>query len=186
MADVRENFPVLEDITSGAGLPLHKCLEGDDIGGNALTALVAKNASDELRYLLVDALTGALKVTMETGEYALLSDSGTNAGNISYQDLATIVLQNEFVYKEIEIILSCFRDCVGQLVFIADVGGTPVETILVDGIRVGAGEYTLAAQLKSLEFTSGATGVQNLVLRAKNLNVTSTMDGTLTTKEVQQ
>lgn len=182
MADVRENFPVLEDISSGAGLPLHKCLEGDDIGGNALTALVAKDGADDLKYLLVDTLTGALKVTQETGEYALLSDSGTNVGNTAYQVLATLTLQNDYVYKDIEIILSSFRDTVAQLVHVDNA----VDAILIDGIRVGAGQYSLASQLKSLEFTAGATGAQTLELRAKNLNVTSTMDGVLTAKEVQQ
>lgn len=185
MSDTREVFTNLEDLSSGAGLPLHKAVEGDAASGrNAHGALVAKDTAGNLIYLKTN-LAGELVTSLESEEFALISDSGTNAGNAAYQDIATLVLQADLVYKELELVCSCFRDAVFQVVAIDDVGVTPVETILINGIRAGAGQFSAIVSLKTFMFTAGSTGVQNLVIRGKNLNSTSTMDVVVSVKEIQ-
>jgi hypothetical protein len=179
MADVRSVFVNLEDSSSKAGLPLHKALEGEAITSkNAQGALVAKDPSGNFKYLETDA-NGNLQAIVAL-DYVEKSASGTNAGNAAYQDIATITLAVDKVYKDFEWIVSCFRDSVFQLVQVDDV----TETILVDGIRVGNSLLTSSGELAKLKFTAGPSGTQELVLRGKNLNATSTMDGTIAIKEM--
>lgn len=183
MADVRTNFPVLEDSSTQAGLPLHKVLEGDaSTGKNALAALVAADAAGNLQYMRVNQ-NNELVVSMESSiSIALLTDNGSNAGSISYVDLITIPLQAGYTYRELEILVSCFRDAVFQVIHIDDV----TENILVPGIRAGAGDYNGPMSFKTLEFMTGATGTQSLVIRGKNLNALSTIDAVVAIKEIQQ
>jgi hypothetical protein len=182
MADVRTNFPVLEDPSTQAGLPLHKVLEGDSsTGKNALASMVAADAAGNLKYMRVNQNNELVVSTESSISYALLSDSGSNAGSATYVDLVTIALQNDLVYRELEAIVSCFRDAVFQVVFIDDA----TETLLVPGIRAGAGDYNGPLSFKTLEFVAGATGTQQLVIRGKNINATSTLDAALTIKEIQ-
>ena len=185
MADVREVFTSLEDLSTGVGMPLHQAFEGSAAENrNAHGALVAKDTAGNLIYLKTN-LAGELVTSLESEEFALISDSGTNAGNVAYQDIATLILQADLVYKELELVCSCFRDTVFQVVSIDNVGVTPIETVLINGIRAGAGQFSAIVSLKTFMFTAGATGVQQLVVRGKNLNSTSTMDVVVSVKEIQ-
>lgn len=185
MADVETLFNVLDDGT-GAGTSISKVEENDAAASKrAVPALIGKDGSGQLRYIKVNA-DGEPVISLEAGDIACLSDSGTHAGSASFQDLATITAQLNKVYRNFQAIASSFRDTVFQLVHIDDVGGTPTETILIDGFRVGSGDYNAPVDLKCLTYdTTGGTGVQNFVLRGKNLNVTSTMDAALSVEEVQ-
>lgn len=181
MADLRTSFTVLEDSTTQAGVPLHKVVETDLAAGkNAIPALVAKNAAGELKYIKVNA-QGELVVSLESGDYALLSDSGTHAGNAAYQDLVVIDLIASKTYRDLEVLVSCFRDAVFQVVH----KDNATETVLVNGVRCGAGSLNEMAKFIALEFVAGATGTQSLVVRGKNLNALSTMDATASIKEIQ-
>jgi len=185
MADVREVFTSLENLSTGAGMPLHQAFEGDAAASrNAHGALVAKDGSGNLKYLKTNA-NGELVISLESEEYALLSESGSVAGTTSYQDVATVVLQAGFVYKQLELVCSSFRDGIFQVVAIDDVGVTDVETVLIDGIRVGAGQFSAVVPLSTFMFTAGSTGVQNLVIRGKSLNAGSQLDVLVSFKEVQ-
>lgn len=178
MADLRTSFIVLEDSATQAGLPMHKALEGELVANkNGHAAFVAKDSALKFKYLEVDD-AGALKVS--TGaDYACLSDEGTNAGSTSDVDLITLPLVAEKVYYDIEALLSCFRDSVFKIVWSND----GVETVLVPGVRVGAGDYNEMLRFQCMEFTAGATGVQSLIVRGKNLQVASTLDATISIKE---
>lgn len=179
MADLRTVFVNLEDASSQAGLPLHKALEGDAIlNKNAHGALVAKDSEANFKYLEIDD-AGALKVSLGSA-YACLSDSGTHAGDTSYQTLVTIGLTIDKVYKDVEALVSCFRDAVFQIIHMND--GVP--TILADGVRAGAGQYNQMLRFECMEFTAGASGTQDLVIKGKNTVVASTMDATLSVKEM--
>jgi len=181
MADSRPNFAVLQDYVSGAGLPLHKVLENDaSANKNALAALVGIDPLGNLRYLKTNS-TGELIISLESEEFALLSDSGTHAGSASPVDIVTIPLQNSMTYKSLEVVCSCFRDAVFSVVLVDD----QAETDLIPGIRSGAGEYQDPVSLQTLMFTTGATGTQELIVRGFNLNVTSTMDAVISVKEIQ-
>jgi len=179
MSDLRTVFVNLEDASTQAGLPLHKALEGDAIlNKNAHGALVAKDSAENFKYLEVDD-AGALKVSLGSA-YACLSDSGTHAGDTSYQTLATIALTTDKVYKDVEALVSCFRDTVFQIIH----NDNGVPTILADGIRAGAGAYNQMARFECMEFTAGATGTQELLIKGKNTVVASTMDATVSVKEM--
>ena len=184
MADVRSHWVILEDPTTAAGIPLHKVAEGDAASArNAHAVLPVKDDSGNLQYIpMVD---GKVSVTFQGGDISSLSDHGTHAGdNSAYQDLCTIVLQNDVDYEKLGWVCSCFRDCHFEIVWIDDVGGTPTEEVLAD-VLCGPGDYTDSNELLEVKFTSGATGTQHLVLRAKNMNAASTMRASLTIEENQ-
>lgn len=181
MSNVRASFCIVEDASSQAGLPLHKVLEGDAIAGkNALAALVAKDQNANFRYLLTDS-AGKLLVNTEGDDVAELYADGEHAGSTSgYQTIASIALATSKDYKNLHAWASCFRDSVFQIVH--DDNGTP--TTLVTGVRVGSGAFTFAGIMKQLKFTSGATGTQSLILKAKNETVASSMSGVIGVDEV--
>lgn len=185
MADLRTSFVTLEDASTQAGLPIHKALEGDAIlNKNAHGALVAKDNSDNFKYLEVDP-AGALKVSMGA-DYACLSDDGEDAaGSATYVTIASITLTVDKVYKDLEALVSSFRDSVFQVLWI-DNEGDPgeVSTTLVSGVRVGAGDYNEMVHFACMEFTAGSTGTQKLLIQGKNLNALSAMSATLSIKEM--
>lgn len=181
MADLRPSFPVLEDYTSGAGLALHKVAEGDAIASkNALAGLIAKDPDDKFRYLKVDA-DGHLIVS-NNPDIAIISDSGTHAGDkTTAQPIVTLTLDTEKTYRNIDVSVSCFRDARFQVIQKNDAA----ETILIDGLRAGPGCETFAHLFEKIEFTTGATGDQELILKGLNLDQASTMDGFLGVDELQ-
>lgn len=182
MADIRTSFVTLEDVVSGAGVPLHRALEGDAAAGkNAHGALVAKNGSGNLRYIKVND-NDEVVVSLESGDLACLSDEGGVAGTTSFQDLAVIPLAAGATYKKLGFSGSCFRDAIFEIVWVEDVGGTPVETIL-HTFRVGAGHYNEVDEIECVEFTT--TTDPELRIRAKNLNTTSDIDGMVAVLEIQ-
>ncbi len=179
MADVRSVFVNLEDYTTKEGTPLHKALEGDAIASkNAQGALVAKDSSANFKYLEIDD-AGQLKV-IGGYDYGYLHAKGTSVGSATIVAIATITLTVDKVYKDLEFLGSCFRDTVFSIVQLDDT----TETILLDGIRVGNSQLSFACELKSLEFTAGASGTQSLILKALNLNALSTIDGAIGIKEM--
>jgi hypothetical protein len=182
MADLRTCFVTLQDYTDQSGQPLTRALEGDAIASrNAHGALVAKYndaGTDKFRYLEVDA-SGNLLVAAATN-YAGLTDDGSIAGNASFTQVVIITLTADKVYKDLEVLVSCFRDCIFQVIFNDDA----VPTTLVSGIRVGAGTFNEMASFQGLEFTAGSTGVQTLEVKAKCLNALSDMAATVSIKEM--
>lgn len=183
MAKVRVSFPVLEDFSSKAGMPLHKVFEGDAaLNKNALAALTAKDDAGNLQYPRVNA-NRELVVSSETGLAADLSAAASSiAGSTAaYQAVATITLQVDLVYQKLEYIAACFRDTEFRIVHNDD--GTPA--VIVEGIIVGSGCFTNMMSLIHKKFTAGSTGTQELILQGKNLDTVSDLSGTLTVQEVQ-
>lgn len=185
MADVRTSFVPLEDVSSQAGLPLHKMVEGEATSGkNAQGALVAKDPSGNAIYLRTN-LSNELLVASNSASIANLSDEGGVVGSTSFQTLAEIALQNDYVYQNLSFLGSCFRDAVYEVVQVDDTGGTPVETIHAT-FRTGAGAYTCSENMDALTFTAGSTGTCVLRIRGKQLqNVASDVDGAIAIQEVQ-
>ena len=182
MADVRESFATLEDSGTGAGLPLHKVLEGDAAAAkNASAGLVAKDNSNNLIYLRTDASGNLL--TKPAAEYACLTDAAEATGSLTVVDVCTITATVNKVYR-VFASGSCYRHATFTVVAIADVGGSPVSTEL-GYFKCGPGEFTSELNLSCIEWTAGGTGVQNIVLRAKNdFLVASDFDGVLTAQEL--
>lgn len=182
MADLRTSFVILEDVSTQAGVPLHKAVEGDAAAGkNAHPSLVAKDGSGNLVYLKIDS-SGALAVTTE-GSKVCKSARGTATGSATFVDVATITLTNGATYQDLDWVVSCFRDAVYEVVYVEDVGGLDTETLLAD-VLCGAGDFTDSGQLKCQSFTVPGSGVNELRLRAKNLNALSDFRGTITIGEL--
>jgi hypothetical protein len=184
MADVRTNFPVLEDVSSQAGLPLHKVAEGDLVASkNALAALCFKDVDLKFVYPQLDENGRILVTTEALGATAELTARGEKVAGSATMLLVTgavITLQADLVYKNIAFICSCYRDAHFQIVQIDDAA----ETILADA-QVGAGNFTHSETLTGLNITAGSTGTQKLELRAMNQNALSALRGTLIASEVQ-
>lgn len=175
MADVRESFPSLEG-ASGEGLALRSVQQGEAVAAkNGSLAFAFKDSSGNA---IAPALNpvGALPVTMDVGTD--LYARGTVAGNASFADVVSLALTVAKVYQGLEVLVSCFRDAVFEVVW--DDDGS--ETILADAV-ITPGHSTVMINLSKLQFTSGATGTQTLKVRAKNLNTTSDFRATIATTE---
>ncbi len=180
MADKEQVFNSLQ-LADGTGVALHRVLEGDAIAAkNAAPGLVAKDPADQFAYLQLNA-AGEILVNTEGSDIACLKGQGTHAGdNAAFQDLAVIALTINKVYKKLGYIISCFRDTVFEIYHQND-----AAEVILGTLRCGAGDVNDSSQLDGLEFTAGGVGVQELRIRAKNLNAPSTMDATVTVGEIQ-
>lgn len=179
MSDVRTSFVVLEDVSSQAGRPWHAGLQGDAASGkNAGPVLTVKDQDGNLQY--IPMINGAIPVTSE-GVVAGLNANGLVAGSGSFQDVASITLTPDAEYKKVGFVAGCTRDAVFQIVQVDDM----TTTVLVQGILVGAGSYSLADLLESIEFVAGSSGTQTLKIQGKCLNANSDLRATITTYEIQ-
>lgn len=183
MTELRTSYPNLEDVSSGAGLPLHKALPGDAVAGvNMHGALVAKSGSN-LALLKLNPVTGALivdtagattnKKSSPAGELA--------AGSATFAAVtgAEITLTASKVYQNIGVIVSCRRDSIFQLIQQDDV----TDTVLAEFI-VGSGAFTIVESISDFEITAGATGVQKLKIKAKNFEALSSLHASVYAAEV--
>lgn len=172
MADLRSVFVNLEDSSTKEGLPLHKALEGEAIASkNAQGALVAKDSSGNFKYIEIDDAGNVKSSVVE--DSAPLSAHGTHAGSGSFVTVATITLAVGKVYRGLDWLVSCFRDAIFQ---IDQVDDTTTTTVL-ESIRVGNAMPSNSGALANFKITAGASGTQSLILKAKNLNATSDVDG---------
>lgn len=181
MADIRESFTVLEDSSTQAGLPLHKVLEGDAYAAkNALPALVAKNGTN-LVYLKTNPSTGALLVDTGAATICFTENGELAAGSAAIAQVtgALITLSVSTDYQAIGFVVACFRDSLFQIIW----NDNGAETILGE-ILIGPGQYTVAGELHCLKFTSGASGTQELKIKAKNMNALSSLRATINVEEV--
>lgn len=183
MADLRTSFATLEDSATQAGAPLHKVLEGDaSAAKNASAGLVAVDPSSDLAYLKVNA-AGELIINAEGEDTNTLDGYGNSAGSTSDVDVVTLTLTVDKVYKDIAFAISSFRDTVWTVVHDDDVAGVGQSNTLAV-LRTGAGNMSLIDQLKSIRFTAGSIGTQELKVVGKNLTVASDMDASLQVKEL--
>lgn len=175
MADIRESFPTTEN-GSGVGVPLSSVVEGDAAAAkNASAALVAKDSSGNLKFILVDD-AGNLLVSTDGGGTPAAA-AGQVGGSGSFVTVCDIALVAGKTYRAVEWLVNCFRDALFEIVHIDDPTGTPVESVM-GWIAVGPGDFTDSGSLKSLTFVAGAT-TPVLRLRAKNLNAVSDLRGTI-------
>jgi hypothetical protein len=178
MADVREVFPILED-SSNVGAVLSKSQSGDASAGKVgLTGFVFRDSSGNL---VLPQLTAAGKISVDAGSSAsgtCKSAYGTNAGSLSNVTLGTITLTASKVVSDIEAQLSCSRSALAEIVWNND----GAETIL-GWIMTGPGQFTAHLDINCLTFTSGATGTQQILFRAKNLDKAASLYGTVAVLE---
>lgn len=181
MADLRTSYTVLEDASTQAGLPLHKALSGESSSAkNAHGAFSYTDAAGNFQYAKVNANREVI-VSLESADLASLSDFGTIAGNASFTAVATIALVVDAVYRDITLIPYCTRDAQFKLVWDDD----GAETDLTAPVGVNAGQVSDDITFGKLTFTAGASGSQNLIVYAKNLNAPSDLHATIALEEIQ-
>jgi hypothetical protein len=161
MAFEREVFPILETA-----------------GKRGLTAFGFRDSSGNL---ILPQLTAAGKIAVDTGAApgTCLNAFGKNAtGSLTEVVVATIALQNSKMYSAIASTVSCTRTAVYRLVW----NNNGVETELAVQI-VGAGQFSHDFVQDCLQFTSGATGTQELKVFAYNLDKVSQLSATISCLE---
>lgn len=163
MADLAEVFPVLADATTGAGEALISRTEGEASSGIAGSIGFAfKDASGHVVLPELDVL-GRLPVTTQSVgvcKYARgLHASGSQTVGTA-ATAATLALTASKWYSSIDMVASCFRAGVVQLVW-NDNGS---ESIVADAI-VGPGQFTVNVAIDCLRFQAGATGTQELLVK---------------------
>jgi hypothetical protein len=173
MADVREVFPILEDSSNVGAVP-SKSQAGDSAGSKVgITSFGFRDSSGNL---ILPQLTASGKLPVDTGASAgtCKSDYDTNAGSLTNVTLGSITLTASKLISAVEASLSCSRAALAEVVW--DNNGS--ETIL-GWIMTGPGQFTAHFDIECLTFTSGGTGTQSLILRAKNLDKAASLYGTL-------
>lgn len=183
MADPRTSFAILEELATSLGVPLHVLLEGDAVASkNALGAFVAKTAGTNLAaYLKVDPSTGALLTSSEAATDCHNAKGELAAGSATMVAVtgAEITLTPDTDYQHVGFVVSCRRDALFQIIK----SDNAVETVLGE-IVVGAGAYTISSQLHCLSFTTGSTGTQKLLVKAKNFEALSSFRASIVVEEV--
>jgi hypothetical protein len=122
--------------------------------------------------------SGRIKVVTE-GQGTKFFDQGAVAGSLSLTEVAadtTIATATD--YGEVVAHGCCTRISLFQLSWIDDYGVTDVETV-IDSFLVGPGQYSFRWQNDAFKFTSGSTGTQAIVLKAKNLFKASDLKGSI-------
>jgi hypothetical protein len=169
MAHVRESFPTLEDAITKEGIAIHKSENGDASAGKiGSTVWAFKDSAGNLVHPQLNT-EGALVVTSEgAGIPKSATSNGEIVGALTLTDICEVSLSVSKTYGRISANGSCFKETIFYLVQLNDAA----ETILGSFI-VGPGEYSYKLDLGTTEVTSGATGTQKLILKAKNLNKAS-------------
>jgi hypothetical protein len=178
MANLRESFPTLENTTTEEGVALGARIEGQSSAGvNGAIGFAFKDVDGNVVLPQLNA-QGQVPVTMEQVGNNLYA-RGENAGSATEVLLATIALATSKTYEDIFLQVSCFRDTEFRLTW----NNNGVETELAAAL-VGPGSLTFGQLLEGVEFTSGATGTQQLKIYGQNQNALSTMKATIAVKEI--
>lgn len=179
MSHVRESFPILEDAITKEGIALHSSQNGDlSAGKMGLTAWVFKDKDGKLVHPQLNS-EGKIVVTSEGAGTSLVATSnGEVVGALTLTDICEVALTASKTIGKINVNGSCFREAIFYLVQVDDV----TETIIASFI-VGSGAYSHQINMGEYEITSGATGTQKLILKAKNLNKASDFLGSFSALE---
>jgi len=162
MADEREVFTILEDDVTGAGEKLPARQEGDlATAKNGLIGFAYKDQSNNLALPKLTA-NGAVPVDPGAANQKLFNGATITAVINSATDVAKITLDISQTYGCIGVTFSNTFTTLWELV--QDNDG--VKTVK-DSWITGPGQYTVTIKeaLADLEVISGASGVQELIIR---------------------
>jgi hypothetical protein len=173
MADEAPLFKILQN-ASGTAEAIDKVESGDAPGTK--NGVLAFGFRDSAGNVILPQLTagGAIPVDSNASMGTPIKARGENAGSLTSVDVATITLAVDESYDDIEAVGSCLRESLFQIIWNDD--GS--ETILGEFL-VGAGQYSFHWGCDCVSFTAGASGTQQLILRAKNLDKVSTLRGNI-------
>jgi hypothetical protein len=179
MADVREVFPVLVDEVTDEGRALTAAQAGD--AAAAKTGLVGFAFKTHNGQLVLPTLTPEGKIPVDfqgAGVSLSASSNGPVAGSLTNVTVAEVTLAQSKTYGRIQATGSCFREAIFEIVQQNDTVSTIIGSFLV-----GPGQFTFTWNAGETEVTSGATGTQKLILRAKNLQKASDFRGNIAALE---
>jgi len=184
MADLLERFRILAD-SSGNGQSPDEAVNAttDPTGKRGLIGFSFKDADGKV---VLPQLTSDGKVPVSmAGVGTVYYDNGeVAAGSSSLVEIASLTLSLNKLYVDI-----CAQGCalhssLFQVVYVNNAEGTPVETIVAEFI-VGAGQFSYEYNCKMYELdTSSGTGVQKLVLKAKNFAAQTSLRGNIACREI--
>lgn len=139
--------------------------EGDAVSAvDALPALIAKNQAGNFKYLTVNN-DGELVVSLENiKEKKNATAIVTPSAIATLTTVVNLVLDISEVYEGISLRASCMFPTKWELVQV----DAAVITVK-DSFLTGPGQYSFSMKYGALEISSGATGTQNLRLRATQL-----------------
>jgi len=172
MADTAPLFKILADGSDVAFAP-KKMVEGDS--PSAAPGLIGFSFKDSSGNVVLPSLTAAGKIMVDVAASggSKLKARGENAtGSLTTVTIATITLTASKLITDFQANGSCLRECLFQIIW----NDNASETILGEFV-VGAGQFSFHWNSDNAEFTSGATGTQQLLLKAKNIDKVSTIRG---------
>lgn len=177
MANLAEHFNTLIDSVTGAGEALISRIEGEAAAGQA--GSIGFSFKDSSGNVVLPQLNpdGTIAVSFDAG--TCLNATGQNAsGSLSDVDIATITLATSTNYSKIEALVSATVLSEFTVVW----NDNASETVLGRMI-VGPGQYTVDFNMECLDFTSGAAGTQELILRGRNESQLSCLNGTIAARQ---
>jgi len=178
MADKRESFPSLEIDGTEVGAALAARQHGDAaLAKNGAIGFAFRDASDNVVMPKLNS-AGQLPVTSEASGNGKTAN-GKLVGTQTQADVAVLTLTPDKRYENLDLIVSCFRDSIFELVQVDDATETSHGEFLV-----GPGCVSLHAKLQEFEILAGSTGTQELIIRGENANATSDMRAIFTIKEL--
>ena len=180
MADLNEVFNILADGTTGAGEAAISRVEGEAAAAQA--GLIGFSFKDASGNVVLPQLSATGRILVDTGSASAgtcMHAQGDNAtGSLTTVEIANLALTASGQYSQIEAVGSCLQPTLFQVVH--DNDGTDV--ILYEFL-VGAGQYSFCCSLDCAVVTAGASGTQELELRAKNISKLSCIRGTIAALE---
>ena len=179
MDDLRESFPSLEDVSTEEGKALGARIEGDSpTSVNGSIGFSFKDSAGDLVLPQLNA-SGQLPVSLDATGDNLHARGENLAGSGSLVTIATITLTASKTYQGIEVLVSCFRESI----FYVIQNDNAALTTLMD-LPTGPGQFSMAANMEKIEFTAGAVGTQQLLVKAINNTALSALRVTIATKQI--
>lgn len=163
MSDVREVFPGLVDDVTGAGVAAVARVQGDAPSGK--TGSIGFAFRDSAGNLVLPQLdsSGKLPISADAPgtcvtQRAIQLSTAMTVGTAG--TALTLTLDPSSMYARVNLTASCFRNGLVQVVQKDDT----TETILLDAV-IGSGAFTVNCFHECLEFATGATGAQELLVK---------------------
>jgi hypothetical protein len=145
-ADLRSSYPNLEDFTTGAGIPLHKVVEGDAVSGkNVNGTMVGKDIAGNFTFLKTD-LTGGLVTTALTGFGADFSFGDVTLAAIAQAFVRRTVYTEQTTNAQRSIASASANDTAA---------GTGARTVIIEYLdQTGAGPFTETVTLNGTTYVN--------------------------------
>ncbi len=170
----RTSFVNLEDFATEAGVPLHRALEDDSIlMRNAQGALVAKDSMERFKYLNVDNMGRLLVNDDQDSVCTDIPDVEIANATGGFTLVTEVALTQSTNYKDLEWLVSSFRDTKYRIEAVTDEGGGGEAIIPLVSGRVGPGLFDSCCRQQCKEFVTTGVGTQKIRILAENQNAAS-------------